>query len=186
MSTRIDIQQLNDLLLTERVDVAYNNMITNMICTAIRDQMNDIYLTAPSGTRSASSIKLVRRGGGGAWQFELHINTDGTISVVDNSLARPIVLRDPNTDEIVSVRIVGDKTYFTTKMTGTKAVNEILTWLKDNYDNYTAVNRKVEKNHEEGTSSMKLPIRKSYKSTSKPSSKPSKKISTDFLDTIFD
>ena len=78
-------------IMTEKADEAYNNRITNRICAEIRDIMGDIYIATPTGSRSANKIQLIRRGKGGAYQFELRINSDGTISVTDNSQAKGFI-----------------------------------------------------------------------------------------------
>ena len=111
-------------IMTEKADEAYNNRITNRICAEIRDIMGDIYIATPTGSRSANKIQLIRRGKGGAYQFELRINSDGTISVTDNSQAKGFI------------KTLDDGT----KKTNDAGVTELIEWLTDNYDKYEASN----------------------------------------------
>lgn len=125
-------------IMTEKVDEAYNRRITNKICSEIRGIMGDIYIATPTGSRSANKIQLTRRGGGGAYQFELRINDDGTISVVDNSEARGFMrtLKDGSKKFIM----LNTNEFYRTKKINDSGVAELIEWLMDNYDEYEAVN----------------------------------------------
>lgn len=125
-------------IMTEAADEAYNQRITNKICTEIRDIMGDIYIASPSGTRSANKIRLIRKGGGGAYQFELKINSDGTISVNDNSQARGFIktLKDGSKKFI----LLNANEFYRTSRTNDAGVNELVEWLTDNYDKYEPAN----------------------------------------------
>lgn len=125
-------------IMTEKADEAYNNRITNRICAEIRDIMGDIYIATPTGSRSANKIQLIRRGKGGAYQFELRINSDGTISVTDNSQARGFIktLND-GTKKFI---LLNANEFYRTKKTNDAGVTELIEWLTDNYDKYEASN----------------------------------------------
>lgn len=125
-------------IMTEKADEAYNQMITNKICTMIRDVMGDIYITSPSGTRTANKIRLIRKGGGGAYQFELRINSDGTISVTDNSNARGFMRTQK--DGTKKFILLYANEFYRTQKTGSAGVNEVIEWLTDNYDKYEVAN----------------------------------------------
>ena len=124
-------------IMTEKADEAYNRRITNKICSEIRGIMGDIYIATPTGSRSANKIQLTRRGGG-AYQFELRINDDGTISVTDNSEARGFMrtLKDGTKKFIM----VNTNEFYRTKKTNDSGVAELIEWLIDNYDEYEAIN----------------------------------------------
>ena len=124
-------------IMTEKADEAYNRRITNKICSEIRGIMSDIYIATPTGSRSANKILLTRRGGGD-YQFELRINDDGTISVVDNSEARGFMrtLKDGSKKFIM----LNTNEFYRTKKINDSGVAELIEWLMDNYDEYEAVN----------------------------------------------
>lgn len=124
-------------IMTEKADKAYNRRITNKICSEIRGIMGDIYIATPTGSRSANKILLTRRGGGD-YQFELRINDDGTISVVDNSEARGFMrtLKDGSKKFIM----LNTNEFYRTKKINDSGVAELIEWLMDNYDEYEAVN----------------------------------------------
>lgn len=124
-------------IMTEKADEAYNRRITNKICSEIRGIMDDIYIATPTGSRSANKIQLTRRGGGD-YQFELRINDDGTISVVDNSEARGFMrtLKDGSKKFIM----LNTNEFYRTKKINDSGVAELIEWLMDNYDKYEAVN----------------------------------------------
>ena len=124
-------------IMTEKADEAYNRRITNKICSEIRGIMGDIYIATPTGSRSANKIQLTRRGGGD-YQFELRINDDGTISVVDNSEARGFMrtLKDGSKKFIM----LNTNEFYRTKKINDSGVAELIEWLMDNYDEYEAVN----------------------------------------------
>ena len=124
-------------IMTEKADEAYNRRITNKICSEIRGIMDDIYIATPTGSRSANKILLTRRGGGD-YQFELRINDDGTISVVDNSEARGFMrtLKDGSKKFIM----LNTNEFYRTKKINDSGVAELIEWLMDNYDKYEAVN----------------------------------------------
>ncbi len=124
-------------IMTEKADEAYNRRITNKICSEIRGIMGDIYIATPTGSRSANKIQLTRRGGG-AYQFELRINDDGTISVTDNSEARGFMrtLKDGTKKFIM----VNTNEFYRTKKINDSGVAELIEWLIDNYDEYEAIN----------------------------------------------
>ena len=124
-------------IMTEKADEAYNRRITNKICSEIRGIMGDIYIATPTGSRSANKIQLTRRGGG-AYQFELRINGDGTISVTDNSEARGFMrtLKDGSKKFIM----LNTNEFYRTKKINDSGVAELIEWLMDNYDEYEAVN----------------------------------------------
>ena len=124
-------------IMTEKADEAYNRRITNKICSEICGIMGDIYIATPTGSRSANKIQLTRRGGGD-YQFELRINDDGTISVVDNSEARGFMrtLKDGSKKFIM----LNTNEFYRTKKINDSGVAELIEWLMDNYDKYEAVN----------------------------------------------
>ena len=124
-------------IMTEKADEAYNQRITNKICSEIRGIMGNIYIATPTGSRSANKILLTRRGGGD-YQFELRINDDGTISVVDNSEARGFMrtLKDGSKKFIM----LNTNEFYRTKKINDSGVAELIEWLMDNYDKYEAVN----------------------------------------------
>ena len=124
-------------IMTEKADEAYNRRITNKICSEIRGIMGDIYIATPTGSRSANKIRLTRRGGGD-YQFELRINDDGTISVVDNSEARGFMrtLKDGSKKFIM----LNTNEFYRTKKINDSGVAELIEWLMDNYDEYESVN----------------------------------------------
>lgn len=124
-------------IMTEKADEAYNRRITNKICSEIRGIMGDIYVATPTGSRSANKILLTRRGGGD-YQFELRINDDGTISVVDNSEARGFMrtLKDGSKKFIM----LNTNEFYRTKKINDSGIAELIEWLMDNYDEYEAVN----------------------------------------------
>lgn len=124
-------------IMTEKADEAYNRRITNKICSEIRGIMGDIYIATPTSSRSANKILLTRRGGGD-YQFELRINDDGTISVVDNSEARGFMrtLKDGSKKFIM----LNTNEFYRTKKINDSGVAELIEWLMDNYDKYEAVN----------------------------------------------
>lgn len=124
-------------IMTEKADEAYNRRITNKICSEIRGIMGDIYIATPTGSRSANKILLTRRGGGD-YQFELRINDDGTISVVDNSEARGFMrtLKGGSKKFIM----LNTNEFYRTKKINDSGVAELIEWLMDNYDEYEAVN----------------------------------------------
>jgi hypothetical protein len=113
-------------------------MINNMLCQEIRNTLGEIYIATPDSGRARNRIKLIRRGKGGAYQFELKINTDGTVSVVDNSLARGFIktMKDGSKKFIM----LNAKTFYTTTKTMAGAVSQIVEWLSDNYDAYEPAN----------------------------------------------
>lgn len=125
-------------IMTEKADEAYNQMITNNICSQIRDIMGDIYIASPSGTRTANKIRLIRKGGGDAYQFELKINNDGTITVADNSNARGFMRTQK--DGTKKFILLNTNEFFRTQKTGMAGVNEVIEWLTDNYHKYEAAN----------------------------------------------
>ena len=124
-------------IMTETADEAYIRRITNKICSEIRGIMGDIYIATPTGSRSANKIQLTRRGGDD-YQFELRINDDGTISVVDNSEARGFMrtLKDGSKKFIM----LNTNEFYRTKKINDSGVAELIEWLMDNYDEYEAVN----------------------------------------------
>ena len=124
-------------IMTEKADEAYNRRITNKICSEIRGIMGNIYIATPTGSRSANKIQLTRRGGD-AYQFELRINDDGTISVTDNSEARGFMrtLKDGSKKFIM----LNTNEFYRTKKINDSGVAELIEWLMDNYDEYEAVN----------------------------------------------
>ena len=124
-------------IMTEKADETYNRRITNKICAEIRGIMGDIYIATPTGSRSVNKILLTRRGGGD-YQFELRINDDGTISVVDNSEARGFMrtLKDGSKKFIM----LNTNEFYRTKKINDSGVAELIEWLMDNYDEYEAVN----------------------------------------------
>lgn len=124
-------------IMTEKVDEAYNRRITNKICSEIRGIMGDIYIATPTGSRSANKIQLTRKGGG-AYQFELRINDDGTISVTDNSKARGFVRTLKNGSK--KFIMLNTNEFYRTKKINDSGVAELIEWLMDNYDEYEAVN----------------------------------------------
>lgn len=124
-------------IMTEKADEAYNRRITNKICSEIRGIMGDIYIATPTGSRSANKILLTRRGGGD-YQFELRINDDGTISVVDNSEARGFMRTSK--DGSKKFIILNTNEFYRTKKINDSGVAELIEWLMDNYDEYEAVN----------------------------------------------
>ena len=125
-------------IMTEKTDEAYNRRITNKICAEIRGIMGDIYIATPTGSRSANKIQLTRRGDGGAYQFELRINDDGTISVTDNSKARGFVRTLKNGSK--KFIMLNTNEFYRTKKINDSGVAELIEWLMDNYDEYEAVN----------------------------------------------
>ena len=124
-------------IMTEKTDEAYNRRITNKICSEIRGIMGDIYIASPTGSRSANKIQLTRKGGG-AYQFELRINDDGTISVTDNSKARGFVRTLKNGSK--KFIMLNTNEFYRTKKINDSGVAELIEWLMDNYDKYEAVN----------------------------------------------
>lgn len=124
-------------IMSEKVDEAYNRRITNKICSEIRGIMGDIYIATPSGSRSANKVQLTRRGGG-AYQFELRINDDGTISVTDNSKARGFVRTLKNGSK--KFIMLNANEFYRTKKINDSGVAELIEWLIDNYDEYEAIN----------------------------------------------
>lgn len=124
-------------IMTEKADEAYNQRITNKICSEIRGIMGDIYIATPTGSRSANKIQLTRKGGG-AYQFELRINDDGTISVTDNSKARGFVRTLKNGSK--KFIMLNTNEFYRTKKINDSGVAELIEWLMDNYDEYEAVN----------------------------------------------
>lgn len=124
-------------IMTEKVDEAYNRRITNKICSEIRGIMGNIYIATPTGSRSANKIQLTRKGGG-AYQFELRINDDGTISVTDNSKARGFVRTLKNGSK--KFIMLNTNEFYRTKKINDSGVAELIEWLMDNYDEYEAVN----------------------------------------------
>lgn len=125
-------------IMTEKADPAYNQMLNRRICSEINVQMGDIYIPSPDTNRTASKIKLTRRGASGAYQFEVRINNDGTLCVEDNSQARGFVkLREDGTKQFI---MLNAKEYFTSKKTGIAAIPELIAWLKENYDKYETIN----------------------------------------------
>ena len=124
-------------IMTEKADEAYNRRITNKICSEIRGIMGDIYIATPTGSRSANKIQLTRKGGG-AYQFELRINDDGTISVTDNSKARGFVRTLKNGSK--KFIMLNTNEFYRTKKINDSGVAELIEWLMDNYDEYEAVN----------------------------------------------
>lgn len=129
---------LIDFIINEKADEGYNNMMTNWICTRIRRDMGTIYIPSPTGGRSANKIHLTRKGGSGAYQFEIKINNDGTLSVCDNSNARVFIkTKDDGTKKTI---ILNADTFFTTKGTFTRGLDELIAWLKENYDKYEVSN----------------------------------------------
>lgn len=125
-------------IMTENADEAYNNKITNRICAEIRDIMGGVYIATPTGSRSANKIQLIRRGKGDAYQFELRINSDGTISVTDNSQAKGFVKTlDDGTKKFI---LLNAHEFYRTKKTNEAGIIELIEWLTDNYDKYEASN----------------------------------------------
>lgn len=124
-------------IMTEKADEAYNRRITNKICSEIRGIMGDIYIATPTGSRSANKIQLTRKGGG-AYQFELRINDDGTISVTDNSKASGFVRTLKNGSK--KFIMLNTNEFYRTKKINDSGVAELIEWLMDNYDEYEAVN----------------------------------------------
>lgn len=125
-------------IMTEKADEAYNQRITNKICSEIRGIMGDIYIANPTGSRSANKIQLIRRGSGGAYQFELKINNDGTISVTDNSQARGFMRTlDDGSKKFI---MLNTNEFYRTKKTNDSGVAELVEWLTDNYDKYEVAN----------------------------------------------
>ena len=124
-------------IMTEKADEAYNRRITNKICSEIRGIMRDIYIATPTGSHSANKILLTRRGGGD-YQFELRINDDGTISVVDNSEARGFIRTLKNGSK--KFIVLNTNEFYRTKKINDSGVAELIEWLMDNYDKYEDVN----------------------------------------------
>lgn len=124
-------------IMTEKADEAYNRRITNKICSEIRGIMGDIYIASPTGPRSANKIQLTRRGGD-AYQFELRINDDGTISVTDNSKARGFMRTLKNGSK--KFIVLNTNEFYRTKKINDSGVAELIEWLMDNYDKYEDVN----------------------------------------------
>ena len=134
----IGTSTFRSFVMTEKADEAYNSMMTNWICKEIKSMMDEIYIAKPTGARSCNKIELIRKGGGGAYQFEIKINSDGTLTVADNSLARGFTRTlDDGTKKFI---MVNTKEYFRTQKTGQKAVEELVEWLVENYDKYDEIN----------------------------------------------
>ena len=132
---------LIDFIINEKADEAYNQTMTTWICNRIRRDMGDIYIPSPTNGRSANKIHLTRKGGGGAYQFEIKINNDGTLSVCDNSNARVFIktLKDGTKKPI----ILQADTFYTTTDTFTRGLDQLMTWLKENYDKYEVSNARA-------------------------------------------
>lgn len=124
-------------IMTEKADETYNRRIINKICSEIRGIMGDIYIATPAGSRSANKIQLTRRGGD-AYQFELRINDDGTISVTDNSKARGFMRTLKNGSK--KFIVLNTNEFYRTKKINDSGVAELIEWLMDNYDKYEDVN----------------------------------------------
>ena len=132
---------LIDFIINEKADEGYNQTMTTWICNRIRRDMNDIYIPSPTGGRSSNKIHLTRKGGSGAYQFEIKINNDGTLSVCDNSNARVFIkTKEDGTKKTI---ILHADTFFTTKGTFTRGLDELIAWLKQNYDKYEVSNAKA-------------------------------------------
>lgn len=132
---------LIDFIINEKADEAYNQTMTNWICNRIRRDMGDIYIPSPTNGRLANKIQLTRKGGRGAYQFEIKINNDGTLSVCDNSNARVFIktLKDGSKKTI----ILQADTFYTTTDTFTRGLDQLITWLKENYDKYEVSNARA-------------------------------------------
>lgn len=138
---KIKKHSLIDFIINEKADEAYNQTMTNWICSRIRTDMGDIYIASPTGSRSANKIHLTRKGGKGAYQFEIKINNDGTLSVCDNSNAKVFIKTlDDGTKKTI---ILHADTFYTTKDTFTRGLDQLITWLKDNYDKYEVSNARA-------------------------------------------
>lgn len=135
-------------IMTEKADEAYNRRITNKICSEIRGIMGDIYIASPTGPRSANKIQLTRRGGD-AYQFELRINDDGTISVTDNSKARGFMRTLKNGSK--KFIVLNTNEFYRTKKINDSGVAELIEWLMDNYDKYEDVNAAARERKEDIT-----------------------------------
>lgn len=133
-------------IMTEKADEAYNRRITNKICSEIRGIMGDIYIASPTGPRSANKIQLTRRGGD-AYQFELRINDDGTISVTDNSKARGFMRTLKNGSK--KFIVLNTNEFYRTKKINDSGVAELIEWLMDNYDKYEDVNAAARERNED-------------------------------------
>ena len=132
---------LIDFIINEKADEAYNQTMTSWICNRIRRDMGDIYIPSPTGSRSSNKIQLTRKGGGGAYQFEIKINKDGTLSVCDNSNARVFIKTlDDGTKKPI---ILNADTFYTTKDTFTRGLDQLIAWLKDNYNKYEISNARA-------------------------------------------
>jgi acyl-CoA-binding protein len=124
--------------MNEKTDEAFNTMMTRQFCTAIKQNLDEIYIASPVETRSANKIKLIRRGGGGAYQFEVKITNEGTITINDNSMAGGfMVTQKDGTKKFIPT---GRKQFFETRKTGLSAIPEAITWLSENYDNFEKSN----------------------------------------------
>lgn len=124
--------------LNEKTDEAFNTMMTRQFCTAIKQNLDEIYIASPAETRAANKIKLIRRGGGGAYQFEVKITNEGTITINDNSMAGGfMVTQKDGTKKFIPT---GRKQFFETRKTGLSAIPEAITWLSENYDNFEKSN----------------------------------------------
>ena len=133
-------------IMTEKADEAYNRRITNKICSEIRGIMGDIYIASPTGPRSANKIQLTRRGDD-AYQFELRINDDGTISVTDNSKARGFMRTSK--DGSKKFIMLNTNEFYRTKKINDSGVAELIEWLMDNYDKYEDVNAAARERNED-------------------------------------
>ena len=124
--------------MNEKTDEAFNMMMTRQFCTAIKQNLDEIYIASPVETRSANKIKLIRRGGGGAYQFEVKITNEGAITINDNSMAGGfMVTQKDGTKKFIPT---GRKQFFETRKTGLSAIPEAITWLSENYDNFEKSN----------------------------------------------
>lgn len=132
---------LIDFIINEKADEAYNQTMTNWICNRIRRDMGDIYIPSPTNGRSANKIQLTRKGGHGAYQFEIKINNDGTLSVCDNSNAKVFIkTKEDGTKKTI---VLYADTFYTTTDTFTRGLDQLITWLKANYDKYEVSNARA-------------------------------------------
>lgn len=128
-----------DFILKEaKTDDAYNEQMSKKIIAEIRDMMGEIYIPTISANKAKNKIQLIRRGQGGAYQFEIKINNDGTFSVCDNSNARGFIrIQDDGSKKFV---LINAKTFYTTTKINYSGIMELMEWLIDNYDKYSPIN----------------------------------------------
>ena len=129
---------LREFILNEKTDEAFNMMMSRQFCTAIKQNLDEIYIASPVDTRAANKIKLIRRGAGGAYQFDVKITNEGTITINDDSMAGGFMV----TQKDGSKKFIptGRKNFFETRKTGLSAIPEVIAWLSENYDKYQKSN----------------------------------------------